>query len=81
MIDSTPAGAVDAALDYLAAALAGEPMWAETIANAHGTGRVARGLSALMVMLIVDAANKADADPGDVIETIRATYARRDATA
>lgn len=71
-----PTAAVDAALDYLGAALAGEPLYAEAIAANYGPGRVARGLSTLLVLLIVDAAEHADTTPEAVIATMRETYAR-----
>ena len=76
----TPAALVDAALDYLAAALDGEPLYAEAIAANYGTGNVARGLSTLCVWLIVDAAQHADAEPADIIERLRETYAGKAAS-
>jgi hypothetical protein len=76
----TPAATVDAALDYLAAALAGEPTYAEAVAVNYGTGLVARGLSTLLVMVIIDAAEESESTPEAVVATLRERYARQGAT-
>lgn len=84
MTDPTATPAVmadmDAACDYLSAAFTGAPMYAETVAAAHGP-RVGRGLSALLVFLISHAADETEKSPSEIVETIRDTYARRDGAA
>lgn len=66
---------MDSACDYLSAAFTGAPMYAETVAAAHGP-RVGRGLSSLLVFLISHAADDTGKSPSEIVETIRDTYAR-----
>ena len=73
MTDS-PTVLVDVACDYLAAALTGAPVYAETVADAYGAGRVSRGLSTLLVFLVIDAAHHTDTSPESIIESMRAQY-------
>lgn len=75
MTDS-PAILVDIACDYLLAALAGEPIYAATVADNYGTHRVSRGMATLLVYLVIDAAHQTDEPAESIVETIRQTYAR-----
>lgn len=72
----TPATLVDIACDYLRAALAGSPIFAETVADNYGPGRVSRGMSTLLVLLTIDAAHRTDTSPEQIVETMRETYGR-----
>lgn len=65
---------IGAALDYVEAAFTGLPEFTETVAAAYGHGRITRGLGALVVLLITEAAIKADSDPAAIIQTLRQTY-------
>jgi len=72
----SPAVLVDIACDYLRAALAGEPIYAETVADNYGTHRVSRGMATLLVCLVIDAAHRTDSTPERLVETMRETYGR-----
>ena len=78
MTASTITHDIDAAMDYLSAALTGAPVFASTVAEAHGPHRVSRGLSALLVLLITDAAEDSGSRPTEIVETIRGKYCPRD---
>lgn len=71
-----PAVSVDIACDYLRAALAGQPIYTETVADAYGAARVSRGMATLLICLIIDAAHKTETTPEQIIETMRDQYAR-----
>lgn len=72
----SPAVLVDCACDYLRAALAGEPIYAETVADNYGTHRVSRGMATLLVFLAIDAAHRTNTSPENIVETMRETYGR-----
>jgi len=65
---------IGAALDYLDACTTGLPAYVETVAAAYGHGRVARGQSTLLLLLIADAARNSDATPRDIIARMREEY-------
>jgi len=70
---------IGAALDYLDAALTGLPAFTETVADNYGHGRIARGQSALLLILITSAARESDAHPRDIIQRMREEYGGVDA--
>jgi hypothetical protein len=72
--DSEVTATIDAALDYVAAALTGLPHYTETVAAAYGAGRISRGLSSLLILLIADAAQHSGNTPAEIIETMRENY-------
>ena len=65
---------IGAALDYVEAAFTGLPEYTETVAMAYGHGRITRGLGALLVLLITEAAVKSESEPADIIQTMREMY-------
>jgi hypothetical protein len=65
---------VDIACDYLLAVLAGEPVYAATVADNYGPWRVSRGMATLLVFLASDAAAQTGATPAAIIERVRETY-------
>lgn len=75
MTDS-PAVLVDIACDYLLAALAGEPVYASTVADNYGTHRVSRGMATLLTYLVIDASHNTDTPVESIVQTIRETYGR-----
>lgn len=75
MTDS-PAILVDIACDYLLAAMAGEPVYASTVADNYGTHRVSRGMAVLLTYLVIDAAHHTETDTESIVETMRQTYGR-----
>jgi hypothetical protein len=75
-VKDSPAVLVDIACDYLRAALAGEPIYAETVADNYGAHRVSRGMATLLVYLVIDAAHRTDTTPERLVETMRDTYGR-----
>lgn len=77
----SPAVLVDAALDYLSAVMHGEPLFATTVASNYGPERVSKGMATLLVFLVADAAQHTDTTTGRIIETMRETYAPREADA
>jgi hypothetical protein len=80
MTTQSPAVAVDVACDYLHAVLTGGPIFAATVADAYGSHLVARGMATLLVFLIADAAEAADATPVEIVQRVRETYAREAAS-
>lgn len=72
----TPTVLVDIACDYLRAALAGQPIYAETVADNYGTHRVSRGMATLLVFLVIDAAHRTDTTAEQIVERMRDTYGR-----
>jgi hypothetical protein len=74
MTNATIADSIGAALDYVEAALTGLPSYAETIAAAYGPGRISRGMAALLVILVTDAAADSENDPSEIIQRMRETY-------
>jgi len=75
-VTDSPAVLVDIACDYLLAALAGSPIFAETVADNYGPGRVSRGMATLLVFLAIDAAHEADSSPEEIVMRLRERYAR-----
>ena len=73
MTDS-PAVLVDIACDYLLAALAGEPVYASTVADNYGTHRVSRGMATLLICLVIDAAHRTDTPTEQIVATMREAY-------
>jgi hypothetical protein len=71
-----PAVLVDIACDYLRAALSGQPIFAETVADNYGPSRVSRGMATLLVYLAIDAAHRTDVTPESIVERMRETYGR-----
>lgn len=72
--DRTPPAEINAALDYIEAALTGLPAYTETVAAAYGHGRISRGLSSLLIFLITDASRETERAPAVIIQTMRETY-------
>ena len=66
--------AIGAALDYVDAALTGPPTFAETVLDTYGVRLVSRGMGAILVFLIIDAAVKAECGPHEIVQRIRETY-------
>lgn len=71
-----PTVLVDIACDYLRAALAGQPIYAETVADNYGTHRVSRGMATLLVFLVIDAAHQTDTSAEQIVERMRDAYGR-----
>jgi len=65
---------IGAALDYLDACITGLPAYTETVADAYGHGRIARGQSTLLLLLISGAARETDATPREIIQRMREEY-------
>lgn len=72
--------AINAALDYLEAALSGLPAYTETVADAYGAGRISRGMSALLIILVSQAAAESESTPREIIHRMREEYGNDDAT-
>lgn len=70
----TIADSIGAALDYVEAALTGLPAYAETVHDAYGAGRISRGMSALLVILVTDAARSSESDTHEIIQRMREAY-------
>lgn len=75
----SPAVLVDIAIDYLLAALSGEPVYAETVADNYGAHRVSRGMATLLIHLAIDTAHRTDNSPEEILETMRITYGTHEA--
>ena len=65
---------VNAACDYLDAAITGSPEFATLVASVIGPEKVARGCASVLIFLVNDAATKADGHPADIVQRIRENY-------
>ena len=70
----TIADTISAALDYVEAALTGLPAYAETVADMYGAGRISRGMSALLVILVTEAARASETDTHEIVQRMREEY-------
>jgi hypothetical protein len=73
-ISATMADEINAALDYLDACTTGLPAYVETVAGHFGHGKIARGQSTLLLLLIAGAAQETDQTGTEIIQRMRENY-------
>jgi hypothetical protein len=65
---------IDAACDVVEAALTGSQEYTRAVTAVHGLRATTRGMGALLVFLVNDAARESGAEPAAIVQRIRETY-------